>query len=127
MVRGDSFAWPLPGRPYRVVACPPFGSTTAIMRRPFEDPEQALVRADLIVEWEVARKRAAIPPTTLVSTAWAPWWEFRLEWRTPAAEFRPVPGVDAGVLVAIPREPPILPVAMASAYAEFLGRRWPFK
>ena len=29
--------------------------------------------ADVIVQWEVAVERAATPPVTLVSTAWAPW------------------------------------------------------
>lgn len=127
VVGGDFFAWPLPDLPYRVVACPPFGSTTAIMRRLFDDPQQPLVRADLIVQWEVARKRAVIPPATLVSTAWAPWWELRLGRPIPATEFRPIPRVEGGVLVVTRRMPPLLPVAMAGAYAEFLGRDWPFK
>jgi 23S rRNA (adenine-N6)-dimethyltransferase len=126
VVHADFFAWPLPDRPYRVVACPPFGSTTAIMRRLLDDPEQLLVRADLIVQWEVAHKRAAVPPATLVSTTWAPWWEFRPGRRIPAASFRPVPRVDGGVLTIIRRRPPLLPVAMASEYAEFVRRRWPF-
>jgi 23S rRNA (adenine-N6)-dimethyltransferase len=76
VVNGDFLRWPLPTRPYRVVACLPFGATTAILRR-----------ADLIVEWEVARKRGASPPATLLSTGWAPWWEFRQGRRIPAAEF----------------------------------------
>jgi 23S rRNA (adenine-N6)-dimethyltransferase len=127
VIDGDFFAWPLPDRPYRVVACPPFGSTTAIMRRLFDDAQQQLVRADLIVQWEVARKRAAVPPANLVSTTWAPWWEFRLGRRIPAEDFRPVPRVDGGVLSVVRRQPPLLPEAMAGAYAEFVRRRWPFR
>jgi 23S rRNA (adenine-N6)-dimethyltransferase len=96
------------------------------MRRLLDDPEQLLVRADLIVQWEVAHKRAAVPPATLVSTTWAPWWEFRPGRRIPAASFRPVPRVDGGVLTIIRRRPPLLPVSMASEYAEFVRRRWPF-
>ena len=38
---------------------------------------RCLVRADLIVQWEVARKRAVMPPSTLLSATWAPWWSLR--------------------------------------------------
>jgi hypothetical protein len=62
----------------------------------------------------VAVKRAAMPPATLVSTAWALWWEVHLARRIPVAMFRPVP-----------RDPPLLPVAMARPYADFVRREWP--
>jgi 23S rRNA (adenine-N6)-dimethyltransferase len=126
VVHADFFAWSLPDRPYRVIACPPFGSTAAIMRRLLDDVQQPLARADLIVQWEVARKRAVVPPATLVSTTWAPWWAFRLGRRIPGGDFRPEPRVDGGVLTVIRRQPPLLPVAMAGEYAEFVHRRWPF-
>jgi 23S rRNA (adenine-N6)-dimethyltransferase len=84
-------------------------------------------RADVIVQWEVAVKRAAVPPATLVSTAWAPWWEMHLARRIPAAMFRPVPRVDAGLLVITRRHPPLLPAEMARPYAEFVQREWPFE
>lgn len=74
----------------------------------------------------MARKRAAVPPATLVSTTWAPWWEFRLGRRIPAGNFRPVPRVDGGVLTITGRQPPLLPLAMAADYAGFVRRLWPF-
>src|SRR5687768_2102488 len=37
----------------------------------------------------VAVKRAAMPPATLVSTAWALWWEVHLARCIPVAMFRP--------------------------------------
>lgn len=126
VVNTDFLAWQLPAEPFRVLACLPFGATTAILHRLFDRPGQPVVRADLIVQWEVARKRAAAPPTTLVSTTWAPWWEFRLGRRIPATEFRPVPRADGGVLAVNRRQPALLPVAMAAAYADFVRRRWPF-
>lgn len=126
VVHGDFFAWPLPDHSYRVIACPPFGATTAILRRLLDDPGQLLMRADLILQYEVARKRAALPPATLISTTWAPWWEFRLGQRIPAGNFRPVPRVDGGVLTITRRRPPLLPVSMAGAYASFVRRGWPF-
>jgi len=69
---------------------------------------------------------AATPPATLLSTAWAPWWEMHLARRIPATSFRPVPRVDAGLLTITRRDPPLLPVAMARRYAAFVQSGWPF-
>lgn len=126
VVHADFLAWRLPTRPFRVVGCLPFGATTAIFHRLFDEPRRQLVRADLIVQWEVARKRAEMPPSTLISTAWAPWWSFRLGRRIPANEFRPIPKVDGGVLVVTRRDPPLLPIAMAKDFSDFVRGRWPF-
>jgi 23S rRNA (adenine-N6)-dimethyltransferase len=126
IVTADFLAMPLPPRPFRVVACLPFGSTTAILDRLLGDAEGRLRRADVIVQWEVARKRSAVPAATLRSTAWAPWWEFRLGRRIAATEFRPVPRVDGGVLVVTRRDPPLLPTAMATRYEAFVRANWPF-
>lgn len=120
------------GRPYRVVGSLPFGATTAVLRHLFDLGASAgagangngLTRADLVVQWEVARKRAATPPTTLLSTTWAPWWCFDVVRRIPASSFRPVPAVDAGVLRVTRRRPPLLPEQMADAYADFVRREW---
>jgi 23S rRNA (adenine-N6)-dimethyltransferase len=77
-----------------------------------------------VVQWEVARKRAATPPSTALSTAWAPWWTFELGRRIPARAFRPVPRVDAAMLHVARRHPPILPPRMAADYVDFVERRW---
>jgi 23S rRNA (adenine-N6)-dimethyltransferase len=126
VVNADFLAVALPARPFRAVGCLPFGATTAILHRLLDDPSVPLVRADLVVQWEVARKRTATPPSSLISTVWAPWWEFRLGRRIPAAEFRPVPKVDAAVLNIVRRVPPLLPSAMAVTYANFVRANWPF-
>lgn len=116
------FRWPR--QPFRVVGSIPFAETTAIFRRLLDDPRSALVRADLIVQQEVARKRSAEPPTSLLSKSWAPWWTFELGRRIPASAFRPVPSVDAALLRISRREPPLLPVDMAFAYGDFVRRWW---
>jgi len=126
VVRGDFLSVRLPTQPYRVVGCPPFGQTTALLRRLLDDPGGHLDRVDLIIQWEVAKKRATSPPTTLLSTRWAPWWEFRLGRRVPASQFRPVPRVEAGVLIILKRDPPVLPETMARPYAAFVESHWPF-
>lgn len=126
VVHADAATIDLPGRPFRVVSSLPFGATTAILRRLLDDPRTGLERADVVVQWEVACKRAALPPATLVSSQWAPWWAFRLGRRIPRTQFRPVPSVDGGVLIVTRRSPPILPPSMAQSYAEFVRDRWPF-
>jgi len=126
VVRGDFVSVPLPARPFRVVGSLPFGATTAMLRRLLDDPGLPLCRVDAVVQWEVARKRAATPPATLLSTVWAPWWQFRLGRRIRASEFRPVPKVDGAVLTVTRRDPPLLPPALAGPYAGFVRSRWPF-
>jgi 23S rRNA (adenine-N6)-dimethyltransferase len=120
----DALRYRLPRRPFRVMGSIPFGATTALLRHLLDDRSGTLCRADLIVQWEVARKRAATPPTTMLSTTWAPWWSFELGRRLPAGSFRPVPSVDAAVLRVVRREPPLLPDHMAEAYASFVRRHW---
>ncbi len=120
----DVLRYRLPRRPFSVFASLPFGATTAILRHLLDQPGGALQRADLVVQWEVACKRAASPPTTLLSTTWAPWWSFEIVRRLPATGFRPVPRVDAAVLRVTRRTPPVLPDHMAGAYAAFVREQW---
>ena len=120
----DARRYRIPNRPFRAFGSLPFGATTALMRHLLDDPEGGLIRADLVVQWEVARKRAAVPPTTLLSAAWTPWWTFELGQRVPAQSFRPVPAIDAAVLTVARRTPALLPVDMAIPYVEFIREHW---
>jgi 23S rRNA (adenine-N6)-dimethyltransferase len=120
----DARRYRMPRRPFRAMGSLPFGVTTALLRHLLDDASGALQRADVIVQWEVARKRAAQPPTTMLSTAWAPWWSFTLGPRIPADSFRPIPGVDAAVLRVVRRDPPLLPVDMAGDFATFVRGHW---
>jgi 23S rRNA (adenine-N6)-dimethyltransferase len=117
VVESDARRVELPREPFRVVANLPFNATTALLRR-LLDPSLPLTRADLVLQWEVARKRAGQPRTAL-SAAWAPWWRFRLGRRIAASEFRPRPAVSAGVLVAERRVPPLLPAHVFADYSRF--------
>jgi len=127
VVHADFARFRLPTRPFRVVGSLPFGRTTAILHRLLDDPRVPLTRADVVLQWEVARKRSSEPPRTRLSTGWAPWWRFALGERIPARAFRPVPAVDGGVLVVTRRAPPLLPEGMAPAYARFVAEAWPFE
>jgi len=109
---------------YRVVSNPPFGLTTALFARLFDIPAKGPLRADLLVQREVARKRAATPPTTLRSASWAPWWTFQLGHVVPRTAFRPVSQVDAALLVVRRRDPPVLPEWLAPQLRELIRPAW---
>lgn len=118
VIEGDALRIALPRQPFRVVANVPFNASTAILQR-LLDPMLGLERADLVLQWEVARKRAGRPRSAL-SASWAPWWRFRLGRRIPSAAFRPRPAVAAGVLVVERRRAPFLPPESFEEYARFV-------
>ncbi len=118
VVEGDVLAMPLPAEPFRVVANIPFGITTQILRRLLD--EEALARADLIVQAEVARKRGTRGRGTLLNASWEPWFEFGTGARIPASAFRPRPRVDAAILIITRRDPPLLDPASRPGYTEFV-------
>ncbi|MDQ1481724.1 MAG: rRNA (adenine-N6)-dimethyltransferase [Actinomycetota bacterium] len=123
VLHADARDVPLPRTPYRVVANPPFGRTAAILHRLLDHPEGALVRADLVVQWQVARHRARVhegPPLDLLGAIWAPWWRFARGRRLPAGSFNPRPAVDAAVLEVVPRDEPLVPVDDFERYATFV-------
>ena len=125
VLRADARNVPLPANPYRVLANLPFGVTSAVLRRLLDVPASGLRRADLIVQWQVARERvraASGPPIDLLGARWGPWWEFRRGRRLPAACFRPRPSVDAAVLVVTRRAEPMLPTSASDRYSSYVAR-----
>jgi 23S rRNA (adenine-N6)-dimethyltransferase len=119
VVEADVLTTPLPGEPFRVVANIPFGITTKILRRLLEDGGR-LIRADVIVQAEVARKRGTGGRGTLLNACWEPWFEFATGARIPATAFRPRPRVDAAVLIVARRDPPLLDAASRRDYTAFV-------
>lgn len=122
--RGDLRDVGLPRPPYRVVANPPFALTSALLHRLLDHPDRGPVRADLLLQWEVARELADAPPSTLRTAAWAPWWRFALAERVPARAFRPAPRVDAAWVIIARRDPPVLPTTLAPHFRETLAGAW---
>ncbi len=125
VVEDDVLTTKLPAEPFRVVANIPFGITTKILRRLLGEAG-TLTRADVIVQAEVARKRAAGRGArgggTLLNACWEPWFEFGTGVRIPATAFRPRPRVDAAVLIVRRRDQPLLGAASEREYIEFVSR-----
>jgi 23S rRNA (adenine-N6)-dimethyltransferase len=121
VVTGDATQVELPREPFRVVANVPFDRTTAILRRLLDDPRTPLERADLVVEWGVAVKRALPWPSTLNGVLWGAWYEAGVARRLPRTAFEPRPSVDAGVLVYARRAVPLVPEREWRRYREFVA------
>jgi 23S rRNA (adenine-N6)-dimethyltransferase len=119
VVEGDVLRVPLPAEPFRVVANLPFHLTTAILRRLLDDPAVPFERADVIVEWEVARKRALCWPSTLLNVVWGARYELVAARRLPAACFEPRPAADAGVLRIVRRGEPLVGAHEAAPFRLF--------
>src|SRR5205823_8911325 len=76
VVRADATRLRWPAEPFKVVANLPFGSAAAILRALLDDPAVPLVSADLVVQWELAAKRAAAWPSTFAGAYWGAWYRF---------------------------------------------------
>ena len=118
--RDDVLRASFPRTPHVVVGNLPFHLTTAIVRRLLVDP--AWSDAVLLVQWEVARRRAGVGGATLLTAQAWPWFEFALERRVPARAFRPMPGVDGGILRVTRRERPLVPARDRRAYEQLVAR-----
>jgi 23S rRNA (adenine-N6)-dimethyltransferase len=102
------FRWP--ETEFHAVGNLPFSVTTDILRILFERSGAGLQRADLIVQSDVARKRAGAPEGNKLNLVWAPWWRLSLGQIINAKSFAPRPKVDGAVLVAKRRADPLLPL-----------------
>jgi 23S rRNA (adenine-N6)-dimethyltransferase len=119
----DALRVPLPDQPFKVVANLPFDGATAILRR-LLDPRAQLASADVIVEWAVACKRAAVWPSTQLSAYWGAWFELSVARRLPRCVFAPPPRVDAGVLRIVRRAAPLISLRERREYEVFLARAY---
>ncbi|GII53563.1 hypothetical protein Pth03_19520 [Planotetraspora thailandica] len=99
-----------------IVGNVPFHLTTPILRRLL--PAGHWQAAVLLVQWEVARRRAGVGGASMLTASWWPWHEFELHRRVPARSFRPVPSVDGGLLTMTRRPVPL--VGERGPYQEFV-------
>ncbi|HEV3172358.1 MAG TPA: 23S ribosomal RNA methyltransferase Erm [Actinocrinis sp.] len=116
IVCADFLRYRFPDTPHTIVGNIPFHLTTAVIRRLLAG--HAWTSAVLIVQWEVARRRAGVGGASMLTATWWPWYEFRLVRRIPAASFQPVPSVDAGLITMRRRPFPL--VTEQRAYQAFV-------
>jgi 23S rRNA (adenine-N6)-dimethyltransferase len=121
VIEGDALDIELPRERFRVVANLPFAIGTSVLRKLLR-PEAALVSADVVVDWRLAVKRAAVWPSTRLGVEWSAWFELAVVRRLPRCCFAPPPSVDAGVLRATRRCDAFVPEREAAAYRRFLDR-----
>ena len=116
VVPADMSRFRFADHPCAVVGNLPFGITTERTRRVLATP--GWPEAALIVQWQVARKRAI--GGSLLNAQWAPWYEFQLHGKVPARAFRPVPAQPAGLLRVHRRADPLLPAREMPRYQRFV-------
>ncbi|MDG4821445.1 23S ribosomal RNA methyltransferase Erm [Asanoa sp. WMMD1127] len=106
VVNEDILFHRLTGRPGVVVGNVPFHITTATLRWLLAAPHWRT--AVLLVQWEVARRRAGIGGASLLTARMWPWFDFTVHSRVSKRAFRPMPTVDGGLLVAHRRDTPLV-------------------
>lgn len=120
VVCADVLAMPLPREAFRVLGNIPFGITTELLRKLMDADD--LERADLVVQWGAAKKRAQPRHSHAQNVAWGPWWTFRLVERIPAFQFTPPPSVDAALLSIRRRTRPLLPWTTRRDFERFVRK-----
>jgi 23S rRNA (adenine-N6)-dimethyltransferase len=130
IIEADMLDFGLDDETHHVVANVPFSFTTPLLRRLIQ--QTTCDTAVLLLQWEVARKRAGVGGTTMLAASWWPWYEFELVKRVPATAFAPRASVDGGVLVIRRRQAPLVPTTQRQTYQELIhvaftgrGRRFP--
>lgn len=116
VVTGDVLRLPLDADV--VVGNVPFHLTTPILRKLLREP--AWSEAVLLTQWEVARKRASVGGSTMMTAQSGPWFTFELVGRVPAHHFSPMPSVDGGILRISRRREPLVPPGEEKAYSAFV-------
>ncbi|GAA4543932.1 23S ribosomal RNA methyltransferase Erm [Amycolatopsis samaneae] len=106
VVNEDVLKYRFPREPHVIVGNLPFHLTTGILRRILTTGHWHT--AILLVQWEVARRRAGIGGASMLTASWWPWYEFALHSRVPARAFRPKPSVDGGLLTMTRRAEPLV-------------------
>jgi 23S rRNA (adenine-N6)-dimethyltransferase len=89
VVLADATDLRLPARPFRVVSCPPYGISSALVRTLLA-PHSRLRSADLVLQRAAARRLAATRANRR--------FDLRIGYPVPRRAFRPPPQVDSVVL-----------------------------
>lgn len=118
IVTADFLRWHLPAGRCVIVGNLPYHLTTAMLRHILPIPHWQ--EAVLLVQWEVARRRAGVGGASMMTAQWWPWIDFTLLGRVPRSAFRPMPSVDGGMLRMTRRAAPLLAESDRRAYRGFV-------
>jgi 23S rRNA (adenine-N6)-dimethyltransferase len=96
VIHADAAFLRLPRRPFRVVASPPYGITSSVLRTLLA-PGSAMTAADLVLQRAVVKRYAfgAVPG----SGRWLRQWDVHFGRALPRRAFQPPPRTDSAVLV----------------------------
>jgi 23S rRNA (adenine-N6)-dimethyltransferase len=106
--------------PHVIAGNLPFHLTTAMLRRILHGP--GWTDAVLLVQWEVARRRAGVGGATMMTAQWWPWFEFGLVRKVSASSFRPRPSVDGGLITIRRRADPLVAPSDRRRYQAMVHR-----
>ena len=121
VVEADARRWTWPREPFQVVANLPFAGSGEILSSLLQDPRGGLRSADVIVQWELAAKQAAVWPATMRATYWRAWFDVANVARLARSAFSPPPSVEAGVLRFTRRDRPLVPPGEHDRYRQLLA------
>jgi 23S rRNA (adenine-N6)-dimethyltransferase len=112
----------LPRRPFAVVANIPFAVSTPLLRRLLTPSASGFSRAELIVEWGLAKRLTSARSRDAESAWWSCRFTMTARRRVPARCFSPAPRVDAAHLSVRDRGLPhrtaaVLWSVLSAAYA----------
>jgi len=122
LVHGDFLDYPLPARPFVVVANIPFNRTAEIVRK-LTGEESGLQAAYLIMQREAARKFCGLPAcgSPLLSHFLKLDYSVEYLFDIPRSCFSPLPSVDAAFALFRKRKIPLLDDAEAHQFRDLLS------
>jgi len=121
VVEDDARRRSWPREPFSVVSNLPFAGCGEILANLLSDPRDGLRQADLVVQWELAAKQAAVWPATMRATYWRAWFEISIVRRLARSAFSPPPAVDAALLRFVRRRPPFVRPEEHDRYRKLLA------
>jgi 23S rRNA (adenine-N6)-dimethyltransferase len=95
VVRVDAADLRLPTRPFRVVSSPPYGVSTALLKRLLA-PGSRLLSADLVLQRQVVNRW--VQGRAPGAARWSRYYDTSIGIRLPRKAFTPPPHVDSAVL-----------------------------
>lgn len=119
LYQADILSFDLPRLPYKVFANIPFAIEGKIIRKLLDDanPPQDCY---LVVMKELAERLVDSRSSSLFAISYRPWFDFSVQYRFKASDFRPVPTVKAVLLRFTKISKPLFPWSERHNYQRFV-------